>query len=758
MPKEPQKPGHVFPIIGASSTDTSSIDAIRLAEATAAGKQAEAENNSALAKISQAEAEKAKALAAKAEAEKAKALAAKAEAEAKSHAALAEIERMKLERARLEAGLSHEAQPKSDHSSPDAATCETAINAASIHNAAEESERDFLLDTVADYDPQLSKALRKRVDREGLSAEQVRLILNDRNSRLSTELLQKLSILPSSERGPLGGNGDDDNGGPDPPSNLAKYQRQLKTAKNWRKVAESLKPESLRGSVRLREYLRSLNSEVHLIPINETAGAYWERESATAEAHFSDEERLELFGRTKNLQSSYDTSTKLDLRIRPVEITVRHQTLRAPGEADDCSDISYRKAYEGALPQLLATNNTLIEIQLLAARQLLPYEKISSFLGDTTTSAQISRWIQRSAKVWLPIYLQLIEELKQKSYYNFDDTSVRVISIARDVQKGIGESDIQLQKEGRWDEKIGELEGRSQDPYSLVSSVAKVIGHIASKAGTSEAKRCINKSLITGCDKMDDPRKAISLHRTHRGGCGDLLSILLDGSQHEIVLQGDHGSLNAIRKEVKSSLNVTRLGCGSHARRPFRKRLDDYTEFCAYMLLQFHHIFHAEAQLKNDRLTNESILKKRAAVRIHWEELLAVSKAVVNFEAHPAAKNDPQWVNGISMYDACEYIVNHYVELTAYLKIPWASPDNNRSERFLRAEKWLQDAALFRQSEAGRTALDIIQTIMHTCAHAEVDFRAYAASIFATPESEIEAHAEALTPYQWRMSQGTPSA
>src|SRR5690606_10537445 len=103
---------------------------------------------------------------------------------------------------------------------------------------------------------------------------------------------------------------------------------------------------------------------------------------------------------------------------------------------------------------------------------------------------------------------------------------------------------------------------------------------------------------------------------------------------------------------------------------------------------------------------------------------LRVCEHVLEGKQHPCAKNRI-WKRKSALYAATKYIIRHYTDLTVYLDHPDLFAENNATERGLRQEKTIEDAAKFRFSEQGRVALDIIRSLIATCRAAEIDFNKY---------------------------------
>ena len=110
------------------------------------------------------------------------------------------------------------------------------------------------------------------------------------------------------------------------------------------------------------------------------------------------------------------------------------------------------------------------------------------------------------------------------------------------------------------------------------------------------------------------------------------------------------------------------------------------------------------------------------------------------------------WPKTSELYIACNYVVEHFQELTAYLDDSCLPSNNNLSERVLRWDKIMEDASKFRMPEAGRLHVDILRTIVHRCLAAEVEINDYLLYVFKN-RREIEANPSLFTPYAYALKQ-----
>ena len=62
----------------------------------------------------------------------------------------------------------------------------------------------------------------------------------------------------------------------------------------------------------------------------------------------------------------------------------------------------------------------------------------------------------------------------------------------------------------------------------------------------------------------------------------------------------------------------------------------------------------------------------------------------------------------------------------------------------------MEDASKFRMTEAGRTQVDVLRTIVHTCSAAGVELKDYLLFIFKR-RADIEADPDQFTPYAYAL-------
>ena len=495
-----------------------------------------------------------------------------------------------------------------------------------------------------------------------------------------------------------------------------------------------------------QEFWQSVGSDPHLIPA--PAVIFGSRLFTTTredkDSSFTSEERLSLFGCKKGLHSKKDQTTVYDIRLSVAEITCTHENLR-----NLAGGLYFRKGNELGPADCQMSWQTLATVVTLIAEFAFPMERLAKAIGhDYFSSANISRWVIRSATSLVHVYVALGKALGNCSHLRVDDTSALVLALRAEARAGLIPDKARSGEE--WEAYLDELRKNKRNAALLVP-VIEAFGRVSQRADEAGAKISVNVTLVSGQLIASDYRSKVYFYRTHFGQAGNLLSRILEhrkaGASISIVVQSDRSTQNHIEAEVKRHLAVTEVGCSSHARRPIFRYRDRDEELCYYLLRCFAALANIEATIKRGPLTHARILRyrQRYAAKI-WKLIQGVCQAVVDKVTHPVT-GPSRWRKGNKLYDACLYIISHFDALTYYLTDPLVEPDNNAIEQGLRGEKLIENAALFRNSELGRIALDIHRTFIASCNACHLPYHEFLQVVSTADADDVKAHPEQYFPY-----------
>jgi hypothetical protein len=434
-------------------------------------------------------------------------------------------------------------------------------------------------------------------------------------------------------------------------------------------------------------------------------------------------------------------------------------------------------------PKVKVTWGFLSNMILMVTLYAMPmnrFAKLASSKAKRFASAEICRYYGSSAEHLAPIYVHLGKGLANAPVLWGDDTPSTVLEVKRALKKkeqGIkadlpwqgfanqeqAQKSIELAKAkaAAWEQaKANAVTPREKEALAiqrktrsktevdaenitLSKQLAVEFGFAAPyKSGTGE-KIGFNTSVVSGRTVANDPKSTIVFYRSHLGGFGNMLDVILPSRRDDsgpLVVQADLATVNLVADKIlREKFNITLAGCAAHARRPFAIYKKDDPEVCEAILHLFKGISICEHTLNVVGRNHTNVLAVRSVdQRSYWEGIRDYCEDVKS-----------RWATKTPLGDGARYILRHYDKLTYYLTDPRVEPWNNGSERMLREEKLIGNSSLFRETLDGRCSLDIMRTLLQTCIAAEVNPSEYLIWAMKMPKEAIAAEPEAYTPYAY---------
>ena len=443
------------------------------------------------------------------------------------------------------------------------------------------------------------------------------------------------------------------------------------------------------------------------------------------------------FGPGASFHSSYDTIKRIE-----TELIVKERRIRVETVTDLYSGKSVRADLSSLGPERSKiTWSSMALIICLAIEAAIPFDRLRkvlySAIGIFSTSS-ICRYFQLAGLKLAPIYLWLVVELSSKAIiFVGDDSHTRCLEMELLAAEG-----MQADHDGL-------------DP--LVKLVAEKLGRsFPYKNDPKKPKDGVFVSHVHGRTVQDDPDTTIYIYRTHYGHYGNLLSRMLalrPAYAPKVLIQGDLSSSNFPDPLLLIRWVTRFVGCGAHARRPFKRHHDDDPELTDRMLELFALLSAAEKRIfAVDRPPDKVVELRQKIEKPVWDEIIGLAKSVIEAEKRKSAQNclHRLWPKKSPLYKGCSYIARHVPELTAYLYDARLDFTNNRAERLLRAEKILLVSSKFRKSEVGRVSLDILRSLIMTARAARISPKAYLSWALAHPDENIEKNPQDYTPLAYR--------
>jgi transposase len=298
-------------------------------------------------------------------------------------------------------------------------------------------------------------------------------------------------------------------------------------------------------------------------------------------------------------------------------------------------------------------------IALLKYGSGLPFNRLQGLQGNLGVPLPSStQWdiIKSSADCFRPAYKKMIELAAQGELFHNDDTTIKIQSLVKENKDGT--------------------------PYR-------------------------KGMFTTGIVSVLDGRKIV-LFFSGRKHAGENLGKVLSG--RDTSLGAPLQMCDALSRNTPSEFNTILAYCLVHARRHFVDAAMNFPEECRFVIDTLAEVYRFDEEAKEQRMTPDQRLT------YHQEnsaELMEELKAWL--EQHIELKMvEPN----SSLGDAIYYMLNHWENLTAFLKIPAAPLDNNICERALKKAILHRKNSLFFKSECGAAVADMFMSLIYTCEQA----------------------------------------
>jgi len=428
--------------------------------------------------------------------------------------------------------------------------------------------------------------------------------------------------------------------------------------------------------------------------------------------------------------------------------TVRRLTLQVEKKIVEAADgerrvISASTAELGP-PRYAVTWDFLAHMTVLVVQYAMPMNRLATLLSTETkrfSAGSLARLLRYVAERFAPIYMTLFDSLADATILSGDDTSCRVLEVNRYFARPDSDSEPPPWHDYRTSDCAQTLLQQGDD--SLAAELASELGFEHGRRNGKGTKKALHTTTISGRSDPDDPRSLVVFYRSHLGGFGDLLQMLLrkrNPKQSELAIQSDLSSVNLVTDaELLRHFTFRYAGCTSHARRPFALYEHEDPEYCAAMLHLFKGLFIHERGLDLVGRNADNVAAVRGIdSRDLWQRIKAL-----------ALEMSDTWSRETKLGEGARYITRNYDKLTVYLDDPRLSITNNFSERMLRLEKLIENSSLFRTSLEGRFALDIMRSVLQTAVAARAPLQTYLLAVLRASPVEVAMDPERFTPQAW---------
>src|ERR1019366_5244 len=298
-------------------------------------------------------------------------------------------------------------------------------------------------------------------------------------------------------------------------------------------------------------------------------------------------------------------------------------------------------------------------------------ERLEASLGIPLPASTQCEIVAERAAVIRPAFDELIRQAAQGEVFYNDDTSMKILALARASPQRAEE----------------EASSSSQERTGLFTS-----GIVST---TRQGQR-------------------IALFFTGRNHAGENLArVFVERAQGLAPPIQMCDALSRNRPKLPEKLEILLGNCNAHARRRFVQVTSNFPQECQLVLESFREVYRYDAEAEERGLTPEERL------RFHQEHSQPVMDALQAWFKAQFAEKKVEPNSGLG--EAITYCLRHWERLTLFLRQAGAPLDSNIVERALKKCILHRKNSLFYKTTNGAEVGDLFMSLIHTCELNEVN-------------------------------------
>ncbi len=164
---------------------------------------------------------------------------------------------------------------------------------------------------------------------------------------------------------------------------------------------------------------------------------------------------------------------------------------------------------------------------------------------------------------------------------------------------------------------------------------------------------------------------------------------------------------DALSRNLPENFKTILANCLAHARRRFVEVEPNFPQECTYVLETLEQVY------INDALTKQQNMTPDQRLQYHQENSASLMDVLEDWLQQQFDDKKVEPNSGLGQ--AISYMLNHWKELTQFLRVPKAPLDNNLCERALKKAILHRKNSLFYKTEHGAYIGDLFMSLIHTC-------------------------------------------
>jgi transposase len=202
---------------------------------------------------------------------------------------------------------------------------------------------------------------------------------------------------------------------------------------------------------------------------------------------------------------------------------------------------------------------------------------------------------------------------------------------------------------------------------------------------------------------VDDRQMAVFMTGNHHAG-ENLADIL---KKRSAALPPPVQMCDALSRNLPKDFEIILANCLAHARRRFVDVEFNFPKECTYVLETLEKVY------KNDALTKQQQMTAQQRLQYHQEKSGPLMDDLKDWLSRQF--DDKKVEPNSALGQAITYMLNHWKQLTLFLRVPKAPLDNNLCERALKKAILHRKNSLFYKTQHGAYIGDLFMSLIHTC-------------------------------------------
>lgn len=252
---------------------------------------------------------------------------------------------------------------------------------------------------------------------------------------------------------------------------------------------------------------------------------------------------------------------------------------------------------------------------------------------------------------------------------------------------------------------------------------------------TSKRKGVFTSGMVS---VLDDHK--IGLFFTGRQHAGENLANLL--TMRETGIGPPIQMCDALSRNLPKDFKTLLANCLAHGRRRFVDIYDNFADECSHVLKVLGKVYKHDADAREQNLTDDQRLD------LHQNRSGPLMEDLKKWFGAQFDEKKVEPNSGLGQ--AIKYMLNHWNELTLFLRQPGAPLDNNICERALKKAILNRKNALFYKTERGARVGDLYMSLIHTCELCSANPFDYLVALREN-SSEVKCHCERWMPWNYKQ-------